>query len=52
MLGLCLFLESIEHNFRGLNDSQGQLNSDLAQLTEQLTDDLEVVSSKPTGDNF
>ena len=40
------FLESIEH------DLQAQPNSDLAQLTEQLTDYLEVVSSNPTGDNF
>ena len=29
-----------------------QPNSDLAQLGEQETDDLEVVSSNPTGGNF
>ena len=29
-----------------------QPNSDLAQLAEQWTDDQEVVSSNPTGDNF
>ena len=29
-----------------------QPNSELAQLVEQWTDDLEVVSSNPTGDNF
>ena len=27
-------------------------DNQIAQLTEQLTDDLEVVSSNPTGDNF
>ena len=52
-LELCLFLESIEHGlYKGLNDSQRQPNSDFAQLTEQETDDQEVVSSNPTGDNF
>ena len=51
-VGLCLFLESIEHDYKGLDDSHPQPNSDLAQLAEHGTDDLEVVSSNPTGDNF
>ena len=29
-----------------------QSNSDLAQLVEQWIDDLEVMSSNPTGNNF
>ena len=52
MLDFCLFLESIEHDYKGLNDSHPQPNSNLAQLVEQWTGDLEVVSSSPTGDNF
>ena len=50
-----LFLKSIEHDFikaKAFNDSQGQPNSDLAQLAEQWPDDLKVVSSNPTGGNF
>ena len=35
--------------YKGLNDSHPQPNSDLAQLGEQETDDLEVVSSNPGG---
>ena len=38
--------------YKGLNDSHLQPNSELAQLAEHGTDDLEVVSSSPTGDNF
>ena len=38
--------------YKGLVDSHPQPNSDLAQLGEQETDDLEVVSSNPTGGNF
>ena len=38
--------------YKGLVDSHPQPNSDLAQLAEHGTDDLEVVSSNPTGDNF
>ena len=38
--------------YKGLNDSHRQPKSDLAQLAEHETDDLEVVSSNPTGDNF
>ena len=34
--------------YKGLNDSQRQPNSDLAQWT----DDQEVMSSNPTVDNF
>ena len=36
----------------GLVDSHRQPNSDLAQLAVHGTDDLEVVGSIPTGDNF
>ena len=52
MLGLFISKINRVRLYKGLNDSQGQPNSDLAQLTEQLTDDLEVVSSNPTEDNF
>ena len=38
--------------YKDLNDSHPQPKSDLAQLREQETDDLEVVSSNPTGGNF
>ena len=37
---------------KGLVDSHPQPNSELAQLGEHGTDDLEVVSSNPTGGNF
>ena len=47
--GLCSFLESIEHD---LNVSQRQPNSDLAQLAEHWSDDMEVVGSNPSGGNF
>ena len=40
-VGLCLFLESIEHDFIKVL----MIHSDLAQLAEHWTDDLEVVSS-------
>ena len=40
----------MEHDFiKVFNDSHRQPNSDLAQLAEQWTDDLEVVSSNPRG---
>ena len=53
MLDLGSFLESIEHDFiKSLNDSHRQPNSDLAQLAEHETDDLEVASSNLTGGNF
>ena len=45
MLDFFLFLESIAHDF-GLNDSHRQPNSDLAQLAENYTDDLKVLSLK------
>ena len=48
----CLFLKSIEHDFKGLGDSHPQPNSDLVQLPEHETDDPEVVSSKPTEGHF
>ena len=38
--------------YKGLVDSHPQPISDLAQLIEHGTDDLEVVSSNPTGTNF
>ena len=38
--------------YEGINDSHRQPNSDLAQLGEQETDDLEVVSSNLTGAIF
>ena len=38
--------------YRGLNDWHRQLNSDLAQLAECGTDDLEVVGLIPGRDNF
>ena len=38
--------------YKGLNDSHRQPNSDLAQLVEHYTDDLEVVSLNPTEGNF
>ena len=47
-----LFLESIEHNFIKALMIHRQPNSDLAQLVEQWTDDMEIVSSDLTGDNF
>ena len=52
--GLWLFLESIEHDYtyKGLNDWHRQPNSDLAQLTEHESDDLEVVGSIPSRGNF
>ena len=54
MLGLCLFLESIQTDLIKvlMIHTDNQIYSDLAQLAEQWTDDLEVVSSNPTGDNF
>ena len=53
MLGL-LFISKINKTwlYKGLNDSYRQPNSDLAQLTEQWTDDLEVVNSKPHWGQF
>ena len=45
-------LESIEHDFIKAIMIYPQPNSDLAQLAEHGTGDLEVVSSNPTGDNF
>ena len=51
-VGLRSFLESIEHDLQRPNDSQRQPNSDLAQLVEHSSDDLEVVSSNPTGGTF
>ena len=47
MLNFVFSLESIEHD-----DLHSQPNSDLAQLAEHETDDLEVMSSKPSGGNF
>ena len=51
MLGLCLFLESIEHDFIKALMVHTH-NCDLAQLAEYETDDLEVMSSKNTLGNF
>ena len=44
-VGLCLFLESIEHDFISNLIHTGTPNSDLAQSVEHGTDDLEVVGS-------
>ena len=53
---LCLTLFTSRINrarpYRGLNDSHPQPNSDLGQLAEHETDDLEVVSSNPTRGNL
>ena len=38
--------------YKDLDDSHRQPNSDLAQLEEHGTDDLDVVSSNPAGGNF
>ena len=51
-VGLRSFLESIEHDFKGLNDSHRQPNSDLAQLVEHQSDDQKVMSPNPTGGSF
>ena len=51
-VGLCLFLESIEHEFIKALMIHRQPNTDSAQLAEQKTYDLEVLSSNPTGGNF
>ena len=51
---LDLFISRINRAllYKGFNDSHPQPNSDLAQLLEQEIDDLEVVSSNPTGGSF
>ena len=45
-VGLCSFLESIEHDFIKA------MNIHLAQLVRHWPDDLEVLVSNPTGGNF
>ena len=42
----------IEHDFKGHEDSDWQLNVDLAQLVRHWSEDLEVLVSNPTGGNF
>ena len=49
-VGLCLFLESIEHDF--IKALMIHKHKQIAQLAEHETEDLEVVSSNLTGDNF
>ena len=51
-VGFWLFLESIEHDFKGHEDSGWQLNVDLAQLVRHWPADLEVLVSNLTGGNF
>ena len=49
-----LFISRISRTclYKGLDDWNRQPNSDLAQLAERETDDLEVVDSIPSRDNF